>query len=551
MPSSRRKSNNTKEGLSYDSVCAIIVGLESFRTRSTGNNLEEVEFAHADADAFNETLREIYCNFDDNQIEIDVIKDSDASLTAMRDTLAYTISNLSAEELFIFYYAGHGFHDASGNRLSAFDTNPFNLQGTTLHLQEDILMPLNNSECNRSLIFIDACAANIRDLVQGRDVINDLHLQEIEEFLESAQYCGMFLSCSPGERSYSSPRLGHGVWTNYLLQALRGEAEEALTRERWLTDSGLRDWLYKEVPNFITKETSISASQTPRAIVSSSSTFHIRYVPAEPEIPPNAILSNIVLKYSDAYLESVETGPIRSLDGFQPGFHTVPDRLSDSADAWVCRLLEEDIAEEIQKTYSDAKDALKFRRRESSRESNVEGGSIDTPVFRYMVEARQNPDDASEFAICRSLILRQGWQAKREEISDLFGHEFDCLVIEIEDGDVRFDEVVDKLEDVEQRSGGRLEEDDRKKRAEYVSEDGAEFVIDLKKRRFEIIIPGTKCIDLVEAVQKYQFGLTGDPNPMLPLSQRSVKDKTLKKRSKATKRRKIKRKDGGTMSKFR
>jgi uncharacterized caspase-like protein len=52
-----------------------------------------------------------------DEIAINVIKDADASLTALEDELTYTIRNLADDDLFVVYYAGHGFHGAGANRL--------------------------------------------------------------------------------------------------------------------------------------------------------------------------------------------------------------------------------------------------------------------------------------------------------------------------------------------------------------------------------------------------------------------------------------------------
>ena len=140
-----------------------------------------------------------------------------------------------------------------------------------------MLEALKKSDCRRSLIFVDACAAGFRDLTGARDVTADLDIQEVNEFLDGGWYCGVFLSCSPGEKSYPSRKLGHGIWTAFLLDALRG-AKGALERDRWLTDASLRDWLKREVGRYITRERSISGTQTPQAIVSASNSFRIRRV---------------------------------------------------------------------------------------------------------------------------------------------------------------------------------------------------------------------------------------------------------------------------------
>ena len=89
-------------------------------------------------------------------------------------------------------------------------------------MRDDLLEPLSQSECQQGLIFIDACAEKFRDGGQSRDVISNLDADEVEAFLDSGWYLGVFLSCSPGEKSYPAVSLGHGVWTHFLLEAMSG-----------------------------------------------------------------------------------------------------------------------------------------------------------------------------------------------------------------------------------------------------------------------------------------------------------------------------------------
>jgi uncharacterized caspase-like protein len=137
----------------------------------------------------------------EGNVDIEVMTDSNASLAAIKDHLAWTIRNLSAEDLFIFYYAGHGFHGAGGNRLSGYDTNRLNIADTTLLMRDALLEPLADSTCEQALVFVDTCAEHFRDVVKSRDVIANLDAHEVEEFLDDGWYLGAFLSCSPGEKS--------------------------------------------------------------------------------------------------------------------------------------------------------------------------------------------------------------------------------------------------------------------------------------------------------------------------------------------------------------
>jgi hypothetical protein len=230
-------------------------------------------------------------------------------------------------------------------------------------MRDALLEPLSQSACEQGLIFIDACAEHFRDVVQSRDVIRNLDPHEVDEFLDSGWYLGAFLSCSPGEKSYPSNALGHGIWTHFLLEALAGRAPDALARDRWLTGESLQNYLRQEVPRYITREMSMRATQTPQAILSASNSFRIHHVPQPPVIPADAALARIRLKNNSEYLEGTETGAIRSLDGFSRGYQKVPDRLSESADGWCNRLLADTVAEELQTLYQNARYVLGLKRK--------------------------------------------------------------------------------------------------------------------------------------------------------------------------------------------
>jgi uncharacterized caspase-like protein len=134
-------------------VTAIIVALENYRDARDGQKLASVDYAHADGEAFEKALRRIYADLPEDLLNVVLLKDTEASCTALRDELKYTIRNLDEDELFIFYYAGHGFHGAGGNRLSAYDTNQLNIADTTLQLQADLLEHLEDSQCRKALVF--------------------------------------------------------------------------------------------------------------------------------------------------------------------------------------------------------------------------------------------------------------------------------------------------------------------------------------------------------------------------------------------------------------
>jgi hypothetical protein len=323
----------------------------------------------------------------------------------------------------------------------------------------------------------------------------------------------VFLSCSPGEKSYASVKLGHGVWTTFLLRAMRGETEDALEPDRWLTYIGLRDWLRIEVPRFITRELSVRGSQTPQAILDETHSFRIRQIP-ESKVAGALELSGLPLKNCDEYLQGVETGSIRQIEGFNKR-NKLPNRLADSADRWVRRLLSERIAREMQELYSISKEALSLKSRDMRMESGDGQGELDAPMFRYSVASNQNPANCKEYAIQRRLVLRSGWTDNRSAIESIFGSQFQRMVIEIDCRALAYADIVDRLGDVQAANGGSLQEDIGAKRVAYSAPDGAEFVIDLGRGRLEMSFGGRSGLEIIDAARNCKLQLTGPHSAML------------------------------------
>ncbi|WP_216851100.1 hypothetical protein [Acidisphaera sp. L21] len=376
-----------------------------------------------------------------------------------------------------------------------------------------MLEPLADSDCRQAFVFVDACAEKFREGLESRDVISNLDADEVEEFLDSGWYLGVFLSCSPGEKSYPAAHLGHGVWTHFVLEAMSGRADRALTRDRWLTDAGLRDYLGVEVPRFMTREMQVRGTQTPQAVLSGSNSFRTHHIPEPPAAPADAALAGIRLRNNSEFLEGAETGAIRQLDGFKRGYHKVPTDINDSAEGWCHRPLADRGAEELQELYQRARAALNARRKDLRKEEDGGSGDLDTPAFRYSIETGQNPEDPAEYIIRRRLELRQGWAAHRAAIDELFGSEFDRLVIEFESIDETFDDFIEKLEDIRDDQGGEVDDDDRNQRVAN-ERDSVTFTFDLKKRWLEISFGQSGALELVDAAQRFQLGI-GRPSPML------------------------------------
>ncbi|WP_054403473.1 caspase family protein [Paenibacillus solani] len=470
--------------ISSHQTYAVIIAVEHYQF-----NISQVQYAENDARAFYSWLTE------DLGVPAENVKiwiNQDATATALRQELLYEIRNLQEDNRFIFYYAGHGFYSDGCNKLTTWDTHPTNLSGTTVALKDILFDPLQNSACNKSLIFIDACASHIQEQFPSRDLLSEMSNNEFVEFVRSSSYQAMFFSCSPGEKSYPSNMLKHGIWTYHLLKALKGEVREALVREQYITDNSLQNYLRQVVPEFIRSRTTLRAIQTPWAQISSSNTFAVCEIGID-EQSIDLPLMGIDLVYEDMIFRQIEEKNVRNLPGFIRSSHREPEYHSGNANNFINRLMSTPISEEINTIYERCKDILRLRRRDITKSVQVGGGSLDCNLFRFTIDSCQNPDNPKQVMITRTLILIMDANELPEDFERVFPIRPDEIVIPI-NGEIDFDLMVEKFENAEDEIGGNLVEDDTRGYIEFEAPDGVKFIILTETNELVIKPRGTKTI---------------------------------------------------------
>ncbi len=483
---------------------AFVVGIEEYQPKV--DSLPSVTFARDDAKAIAEIIPLMY---PDAQCRVELLLDSDATHNNLQYLLVQTIGGLNEDDLFIFYYAGHGYHGAGGNRITAWDTHAHNLDGTSLLLRNVLSDPLTKSACQRAIAFVDACATALDDVVDDRNIFSALDKAELNELLAHTHFSALYLSCEPGQKSYPSALLKHGIWTSLLLKALRGDAKEALTEDRLLTDVTLRDYLRIAVPRFITKNMQIKATQKPTAIINATNTFVIREIPLPPPVVDEAgDFSKLKVRAKREYFEHVETGAIRALPGFNKKIHFVPEVISSASRDFISRLLTPKVDEEIQQLYEQAKDIFKLRRKNTDRTSGGGQGSLDTEYFRFWIESHQSKNDPGEYALARRLELREEAAQHLDALGELFGPMFDRVVIQFEGVALDYDDLVDMLEDIVEQHGGEVKDDENQEKVTYHGADGTSFMVDFKRRRLRIFWRVKKGVpDILEQLRGLRLGL--------------------------------------------
>jgi hypothetical protein len=431
---------------------AVLIGIEQYQQQG----IDPVQFAGADVGAMKEVLIQ---NLGVPAENITVWLNSAATQAVFKNDLPYQVRQLIPGDRLILFYAGHGFFSNGTNRLTTWDSHPTNLLETTVSLEEVLLAPLKKLPTVSSLVFIDACAADLKArAVQARDIISDMTPAEFEELIRSTDHSGIFFACSPNEKAYHSKLLKHGVWTYHLLEALRGNAEGAFDRDRWITGESLRNYLRVAVADFIRSRTEIRGEQRPYAILSSNGPFAIHRVPLPDDL--QQVLPRVGLKFDSARFRGVQSVPFKNLEGFtKKAGHFVPDYVSEKASAFGKKLLDPEIVAELEDMKDKAKDILGLGRRGVDTANDGEaGGSVDTDFFRFSITTKQSSDDPSDMRVVRSLVLRKPLKDLPSDFDDIFVSKLDELSIPVEFDGMDYEHIADSLEAFAKENNGKFQE---------------------------------------------------------------------------------------------
>jgi uncharacterized caspase-like protein len=181
------------------------------------------------------------------------------TLSVVRGSLQRIVSQATANDSILLYFSGHGMLEQSREEavLCMTDTRKDDLLTTGLRMY-DLVHMLSTSCANQQLLCLDTCHSGDMRLVGGRarnissDILNPAP-QMIDVLRQRASqskgFCAL-LSCDTGQQSWEFPELGHGVFTYFLMQGLRGEAAD---QYGIIEADGLYKYVYRQTLHYIDK----------------------------------------------------------------------------------------------------------------------------------------------------------------------------------------------------------------------------------------------------------------------------------------------------------
>ena len=202
---------------------ALLVGVEEYRDKM----ISRLQFARADAMALAERLRE-RCAFDHVRLLTDESDEGGPDLVNIVTALRDMAGELREEDLFLFFFAGHGVEkDGHGYLLARDSIQAFPEHGSlSLELLRKTFERLS---AGKRILLLDACR-NSPDAgrADAPNCMGDVISRDIVAAARSRQTAGtttaLLSACRSGQRAYEWPAKGHGVFTQYLVEGLDGAA---------------------------------------------------------------------------------------------------------------------------------------------------------------------------------------------------------------------------------------------------------------------------------------------------------------------------------------
>ncbi|MCC5829243.1 MAG: SUMF1/EgtB/PvdO family nonheme iron enzyme [Phycisphaeraceae bacterium] len=232
---------------------------------------------------------------------------------------------LSGEDLFLFYFAGHGIETPAGAHLLTANSRARmpELASLSTRILSDCLSRI---ECADRVLILDACRNDPRQGMGDQDnLMTAAFSRDIaavaETVVEGAvPTTWVLFACRPGQRAYEWPDAGHGAFSHYLLEGLRGEAADDTGR---ITVQALGRYVEHHVQRWA-KKAGTPKPQTPwgehkgswRDICLAEVAAPSARTPAEPTPPPRpaTVLVDPVL-----HVRTVPAGALLSIDGRAAG----------------------------------------------------------------------------------------------------------------------------------------------------------------------------------------------------------------------------------------
>lgn len=210
---------------------AILVGIDQYQN----DEISTLRYAVADTKAMKDAL--IGAGFPASNVFTMTGDaggpDAPTSLNVIK-RLSSLSDRIGPDDTFVFYFSGHGYQQEAGHFLATIDadpTDPDTLEKSTLPIAL-LKKRMARIQAKRAIFIIDACRNDPeRGKGGGNNTLTDSFSRDLQLVAKSTaggqSGSAVLLACSEGQRAWEWPEKGHGVFTYYLMEGLKGAAADA------------------------------------------------------------------------------------------------------------------------------------------------------------------------------------------------------------------------------------------------------------------------------------------------------------------------------------
>lgn len=228
------------------SICYVLsVGINQYK-----NPKLILNYAKPDAESFGKILDEKGSLF--KNLEMHTLYDAQASRINILKKLDELASKIHPEDIFIFYYAGHGsmvdnqffFIPTESSRL--YDLGSLQKEAIEASMLQD---KLKHIKALKQLIIMDACQSG-----SSVELLATRGASEEKAIAQLSRSAGIHVMASAGSEQFATEfaELGHGLFTYLLIKALQGDADGA-PKDGKVTIYELKSYLDDQVPEMTQK----------------------------------------------------------------------------------------------------------------------------------------------------------------------------------------------------------------------------------------------------------------------------------------------------------
>ncbi len=247
IESNRAKITLFSDSKTPGSVCHVLaVGINQYQNQSLNLN-----YARPDAISFSEQMKDqgeaIY-----SQVVIHPLYDQEASKESILAKVEQLKKEVSINDVFIFYFAGHGsmvdgdFYLVSTKASRLYDNSKIKDYGIQA---SELQSAMQEIKALKQLIIMDACQSG-----GSVELIAQRGAPEEKAIAQLSRSSGIHVMAAAGSDQYATEfeSLGHGLFTYALLRALGGDADGA-PKDGKVTIFELKSYLDDQVPELSLK----------------------------------------------------------------------------------------------------------------------------------------------------------------------------------------------------------------------------------------------------------------------------------------------------------